>query len=296
MGDTKIHPKRQKGSGYIPNAPLYALDDEIRDLLEKDGGKVLSIRKRTRADGIWIGGWIFDMALQNEETIPDNIMYEGESYHVIHDNNMRRHRKKQLTTEQQQQPPPQPPTQSAIKAAQTVELPDINIIPETPPERLEHTPIWHSQPSQSMIPAPDDLPGVFFYLEGRNIQTALTDVRKHLPIMPYLATAGTELPSGEKTIGVKFLTKERAEKAFLHCLANPVQSGGNTLHLVGSNKDMSDGRISDSELSSESDTESENEQGDKQKTNGKGNRGRGGYRPYYGRRRRRGRGRGRGKK
>ena len=114
--------------------------------------------------------------------------------------------------------------------------------------------------------------------------------------MPYLATAGTELPSGEKTIGVKFLTKERAEKEFLHCLANPVQSGGNTLHLVGSNKDMSDGQISDSELSSESDTESENEQGDKQKTNGKVNRGWGGYRPYYGRRRGRGRGRGRGKK
>ena len=95
---------------------------------------------------------------------------------------------------------------------------------------------------------------------------------------------------------MKFLTKERAEKAFLHCLANPVQSGGNTLHLVGSNKDMSGGQISDSELSSESDTESENEQGDKQKTNGKANRGRGGYRPYYGRRRGRGRGRGRGKK
>ena len=148
------------------------------------------------------GGWIFDMALQNEETIPDDIMYEGESYHVIHDNNMRRQRKKQITPEQQQQQPsPQPPTQSAIKAAQMVTLPDINIIPETPPERPEHTPIWHSQPSQCMIPAPDDLPGLFFYLEGRNTQTALTDVQKHLPLMPYLATAGTELPSGEKTIG-----------------------------------------------------------------------------------------------
>ena len=59
VGDTTIAPKRPKPTrGYLPNLPVYALEEEVSQLLSKHG-KVTGIYPRTRNDGIRIGGWNF---------------------------------------------------------------------------------------------------------------------------------------------------------------------------------------------------------------------------------------------
>ena len=56
VGETKITPIKPKPTrGYIPNLPIYALDEEVRVLLSNHG-KVVDLHQRTRNDGIRIGG------------------------------------------------------------------------------------------------------------------------------------------------------------------------------------------------------------------------------------------------
>ena len=59
VGETKIAPIKPKPTrGYIPNLPIYASDEEVRDLLSNHGN-VVGLYQRTREDGIRIGGWNF---------------------------------------------------------------------------------------------------------------------------------------------------------------------------------------------------------------------------------------------
>ena len=50
VGETKIAPKKPKPTrGYIPNLPIYASDEEVRDLLSNHGN-VVGLHQRKRED------------------------------------------------------------------------------------------------------------------------------------------------------------------------------------------------------------------------------------------------------
>ena len=82
VGETKIAPKRPKPiRGYLPNLPVYALEEEVRELLS-EYGNVVGLYPRTRQDGIRIGGWNFFIHL--ERKMPDNVLYEDQHFEVIY--------------------------------------------------------------------------------------------------------------------------------------------------------------------------------------------------------------------
>ena len=83
VGDTTIAPKNSNATrGYLPNLPVYALEDKVRQLLSKHG-KVTYLKARTRKDGIRIGGWIFLIEL--EMNMPNTILYENEQFDVVYE-------------------------------------------------------------------------------------------------------------------------------------------------------------------------------------------------------------------
>ena len=83
VGDTKIAPRKPKPTrGYIPNLPIYALDEEVRELLSNHGN-VVGIYPQKRDDGIRIGGWNFYIH-PNAHGMPEYLPYENERYEVIH--------------------------------------------------------------------------------------------------------------------------------------------------------------------------------------------------------------------
>ena len=104
VGDTKIAPKKPKPTrGYLPNLPVYALEEEVHQLLSEHG-KVTGIYPKTRNDGIRIGGWNFFIRL--DHIMPNFLHYDNEPYEIIHAGKV----KKQtiITTEKPIPPPPTP--------------------------------------------------------------------------------------------------------------------------------------------------------------------------------------------
>ena len=103
VGDTTIAPKRPKPTrGYLPNLPVYALEEEVSQLLSKHG-KVTGIYPRTRNDGIRIGGWNFFIHL--DHIMPNFLHYDNEPYEIIHAGKVK---KQTITTEKPIPPPPTP--------------------------------------------------------------------------------------------------------------------------------------------------------------------------------------------
>ena len=86
VGTTKIAPKRTKPTrGYLPNLPVYALEQEVRELLTNHGN-VVGLYPRTRNDGIRIGGWNFYIHLESHNSMPEFLLYDNEKYEIIHAN------------------------------------------------------------------------------------------------------------------------------------------------------------------------------------------------------------------
>ena len=132
VGETKIAPIKPKPTrGYIPNLPIYASDEEVRDLLSNHGN-VVGLHQRTREDGIGIGGWNFFIHLN--ERMPDHLTYEQQHYEVIYQG-----KTKQIPITKVQTAPPPKKTKTDTPAKEQLPFPDspITVILETqtPPIR-----------------------------------------------------------------------------------------------------------------------------------------------------------------
>ena len=280
VGQTRIRPIIRNGNGYIPNIPLYALDSEIKELLEEGGGMVRSLKKRTRADGLWIGGWVFEMALEHPSQMPDNLIYEKELFHVLHGL-----RRRPPHTKQQQLPPP--PTI-------TTDTETTEVIPETPDEQIPQTQVHEenipaetqtlSQISPCVVAQKKDMPTVSFYLEGLDFTTAATELKNMMPAPVLTVNQGKEQLSGEEVIVLTFSCIEDARTVVKIFSNNTAEVCGKALYLCGCNQDLSDGQLPD-----ESDSEPE-----EQHSLNKSNTSRGGWQKKR-RHKTRGRGLGRGK-
>ena len=247
VGQTRIRPIIRKGNGYIPNIPLYALDSEIKELLEEGGGIVRSLKKRARADGLWIGGWVFEMALEHPSQMPDNLIYEREPFHVIHGL-----RRRPPHNKQQQLPPPPTITTDT----------ETEVIPETPEEQIPQTQTHEqnlptdtqtlSQISPCVVAQNKEMPTVSFYLEGLDFTTAATELKTMMPAPVKTIHRGKEQLSGEEVIVLTFSCIEDARTVIKHFSINTAEVRGKALYLCGCNKDLSDGQLPD-----ESESESE---------------------------------------
>ena len=113
VGTTKIAPKRTKPTrGYLPNLPVYALEEEVRELLTNHGN-VVGLYPRTRNDGIRIGGWNFYIHLESHNSMPEFLLYDNEKYEIIHATKVRK--KIKITTEEAKTPPPAPPNTTEME-------------------------------------------------------------------------------------------------------------------------------------------------------------------------------------
>ena len=93
IGETKISPRNYDVSGptpnkgYIPNLPLYAINEEVRELLTKHG-QVVYLAHRQRRDRIRIGGWNFLIHLNGK--MADFVTYDDQNYDIIYEGKVRR--------------------------------------------------------------------------------------------------------------------------------------------------------------------------------------------------------------
>ncbi len=87
IGETKIKPRKHVKRGYLPNVPIWTLEEDLKEALQFLG-ELKYLHPRKRKDGILIGGWTFGIVTFNDAILPDDITLDVTPYDIIHDDRL----------------------------------------------------------------------------------------------------------------------------------------------------------------------------------------------------------------
>ena len=69
---------------FIPNFPVYGLEEELFDLVHEFSVITFLRQRRHSKHNVFIGGWVGAITLLPNCTIPDSIHYNGEDFDIIY--------------------------------------------------------------------------------------------------------------------------------------------------------------------------------------------------------------------